>query len=142
MKKYSSIYKLSKLAVKKLKVLKVGIVYLFGSQVENIIHPGSDLDFGIVFVNLPLKKNLPKVYYELDCILTNESSIGPAVNFDFIFLQFSSIVLQFEVINKGKVLFEINPVFRADFEEQVIRKYLIFEPLSKEYEKVTMETFT
>ena len=48
---------------------------------------------------------------------------------DLVFLQTASAVLQFEAINAGCPLFIADPVFKADYEESVIRQYLDIRPL-------------
>lgn len=48
---------------------------------------------------------------------------------DLVFLQRASYSLQFEAINYGKVLYEVSPIFRADYEEEVLKNYLDLKPL-------------
>jgi len=72
---------------------------------------------------------------------SNEFPVASQREVDIVSLQRASIQLRFEVVNKGRVLFEISPYFRVKFEEEVIRKYLDFAPFLKEYEKVTREMF-
>ncbi|MHA1664721.1 MAG: hypothetical protein ACTSVW_02685, partial [Candidatus Njordarchaeales archaeon] len=61
---------------------------------------------------------------------------------DIVFLQNSPISLQFEAVVEGKVLYEVSSNFRADYTEEVLRKYLDFEPLLRKLDKTTLEAFS
>ena len=128
-------------AISKMKRLKVGIVYLYGSRVEGISRSNSDFDLGVVFQDPAVLENSLQLHSELYDLFSEEFPVTFQREVDIVFLQRASIQLRFEVVNKGKVLFEISPYFRVKFEEKVIRKYLDFTPFLKEYEKVTMEMF-
>lgn len=131
--------KFSTRLIKKLETIKIVIVYLYGSKAEGINNRNSDFDLGIVFTHSPIKKQSLDLYSKLHHIFSKEF---PKENIDIALLQFSPVNFQFEVINKGKILLEIDSEFRANFEERIIKDYLFFAPLQKEYEKVTMETFS
>ncbi len=131
--------KVSNFTEERLKKYKVGVVYLFGSAVEGVLGKGSDLDFGVVLVeHQPLSKSL-KIYNQLFELFSREFEEDREI--DIVFLQRASLSLQFEVINYGRVIFEISPEFRVNFEEEIIRNYLDFAPFLEEYDKVVMETF-
>jgi len=61
---------------------------------------------------------------------------------DIVFLQRASVPLQFEVVTRGKVLYEVSSKFRADYIEDVLRKYLDFKPLLDEMDKTCLEFFS
>jgi len=134
-------FKFSSKAISKMKKLKVGIVYLYGSYAEKVNRYNSDFDLGVVFQDLAVLKNSLRLYSELYDLFSNELPVTFQKEVDIVFLQRAPISLKFEAINKGKVLFETSPYLRVKFEEEVIRKYLDFAPYLKEYEKVTKEMF-
>jgi len=130
-------FKLSPGAKQELERLGVGILYLFGSVVEKTAGKGSDYDLAVVLFN-PQKDyyNLYPILYRL---LGNEIPRGYEV--DISFLDFSPLSFQFEVINKGKILYQISPEFRVNFEEKISRNYFDLRFLLAEQEKVTLEVF-
>jgi len=134
-------FRFSPKAISKMERLKVGIVYLYGSRVEGVSRPNSDFDLGVVFQDPSVLENSLQVYSEFYDLFSEEFPVTFQREVDIVFLQRASIQLRFEVVNKGKVLFEISPCVRVKFEEEVIRKYLDFAPFLKEYEEVTREMF-
>lgn len=135
--------KLSENTKIKLKELGVGIVYLFGSRATGVALDKSDYDIGVVFVNSKTVLNNPgKIHSALYDILSNEfpdTFEGPRL--DISFLQESNPALEMAAINYGRVLFESNPSFRADYEEGVIRRYDDYSSLKNEYEQATFSAF-
>ena len=126
----------------RMKKAKVGIVYLFGSRVEGINTIFSDFDLGVVLQDISCLENGLHLYNELYDIFSEELPLTFSREVDIVFLQQASIQLKFEVINKGRVLFEISPPFRITFEEKITRDYLDCAHFFKEYEKVTKEIFS
>lgn len=119
-----------KLPEKKLQDFNVSIVYLFGSQLQGATTPLSDIDIGVVFNSLDALKDSLNLYTKLYDIFTDIFP-GP-YEIDIVFMQQTSLVLQYEIIKHGKILYESNPIFRADYEEQIIKEYMDFEPLLRE----------
>ena len=128
-----------KLNINKLKKLRVGIVYLFGSEVRGNTLPLSDVDIGIVFTDISVLKDSLKIYDELYRLFTEVYPLKREI--DIVFLQNSSLPLQFEAAFEGKVLYEVSPDFRADYTEKVLKDYLDFKPLLEELDKITLEAF-
>ena len=131
-----------KIPVSLLHKLKVGIIYLFGSQLKGNITSMSDIDLGIVFTDPDVLKDSLKVYSELYLLFSRiKSPLFLDREMDIVFLQKASVTLQFEVVTRGRVLYEISSKFRADYAEDVLRKYLDFKPLLDEMDKVCLEFF-
>ncbi len=130
-------FKLSLATKQELEKLGVGILYLFGSVVEKTAGKGSDYDLAVVLSN-PQKDyyNLYPILYRL---LGNKIPMGYEV--DISFLDFSSLSFKFEVINRGKVIYQISPEFRVNFEEKISRDYLDLKFLLVEQEKTLLEVF-
>jgi len=129
-----------KIDVKKLKELKVGILYLLGSEARGNTTSLSDVDIGIVFTDALILNNSLEIYDKFYHFFVKIYPSKKEV--DIVFLQNSPISLQFEAVVEGKVLYEVSSNFRADYTEEVLREYLDFEPLLRELDKTTLEAFS
>lgn len=126
-----------------LKALGVGVVYFFGSRVNGQNLDISDYDIGVVFVDKKIIEHSMGNYLKVYDILSNE--IPDVINgpkLDISFLQKANPVLQIKAINEGRVLFEINPIFRLDYEESVIRIYNDYLFIKKDFEEATLRAFS
>jgi hypothetical protein len=131
-----------KLPVQELERLKVGLVYLFGSQALEIESPLSDVDIGIVFFDRKFLDDFrmrKKTYTELYDIFADTSSPTLEGELDIVFLQQTPLDFQHDVIVKGKVLYQRNPKFRVDYEEQVLDAYLDFKPVIDYFDQMFLE---
>ncbi|MDP1689554.1 MAG: nucleotidyltransferase domain-containing protein [bacterium] len=135
--------KLSKKSQRKLKELGVGIVYLFGSRVAGTALNISDYDIGVVFVdNKKAFSNGFALFGEIYNVLSEdfpESINGPRL--DISFLERANAGLQISAVSVGRVLFEVTPSFRADYEESVIKRYDDYLCIQKGYEEATFRAF-
>jgi predicted nucleotidyltransferase len=136
------LYKLSKSTVNKLKELGVNTLYLFGSFAEGTETPFSDYDIGVIFKTTSFSTTTSlELYNKLyDILLAEFADIEREI--DIVFLQKASLSLNFEVINRGIIIFEDSAEFSVNYEERIMRDYLDFQYFLKEYEEVTMETFS
>lgn len=131
-----------KLPLQELKRLKVGLVYLFGSEALGIETPLSDVDIGIVFFDRKILDDFRmrrKTYTELYDVFAD---IFPSIlerELDIVFLQQTPLDFQYNVILKGKVLYQKNPQFQADYEEQVLDQYLDFKPVVDYFDQIFLE---
>ena len=131
--------KIPKNLIDKLKSLGVGVVYLFGSQVQGTTHFDSDIDFGVVLIKPALLNNTEKkldIYSKLYDFFTD---FIPNKDIDVVLLQEVSLSVQFQAIKNSKILYEVSPIFRADFEESVVKFYLDFKPYLEERYKAILE---
>lgn len=128
--------KIPKVPVQTLRNLDVAVIYLFGSQIQGNTTPMSDIDVGIVFAKHEVLKDSTTLYTHLYDIFTDIFP-GPQ-EVDITFLQQTSPVFQYEVIKHGKVLYETDPLFRADYEEQIAREYMDFEPVLHQYSEALL----
>lgn len=124
--------------------LGVGILYLFGSRARGVAHEKSDYDVGIVFIDQKKIDSGIEQFSNIYNILTNvfpDTIYGPKL--DISFLQKANAALQMSAICHGIVLFETenNPVFKANYEESVFKKYDDYRFLQNEYEKATFSAF-
>ena len=111
---------------KKLRRLGVAVVYLYGSQALKRATRLSDIDVGVVFKNPNLLTRRRRALLHTELLKYLEPVLAPqgSQEMDLVFLQAASAVLQFEAINAGSPLFVSDSIFRADYEESVIRQYL------------------
>ncbi len=129
--------------IEKLKKAGVGIVYFFGSRADGSALEKSDYDLGVVFVDkVSAEIGGSGLYLRIYDVLSEvipDALRGP--NLDISFLQRANPILQMKAIQSGNILFEINSIFRADYEEEVIRYYNDYLPLKKEFEESTIRAF-
>jgi hypothetical protein len=60
---------------------------------------------------------------------------------DIVFLQTAPLTLQFFAIKDGKVIFEEDPRFTADYENRVIQQYLDFRPVLEFFDRIAAERY-
>ncbi len=117
----------------KLKSLGMAVVYLFGSKAIRRASPLSDTDLGIVLRQLRPDQDTRTLYNTLFKIF---SDLYPDSRVDIVFLQRAPLALQFSAIRDGKIIFEDDPVFRADYEHLVVKQYLDFRPVLELFDRV------
>ena len=129
------------LCVQKLKEEKVGILYLFGSQLEGTSTYCSDVDLGVVFTHAYFLKNAKEsldTYVRLYDFL---SDVFPRDRVDIVFLQHSSLPIQFEAVTRGMALYQVSSQLRAAYAEKVIKAYIDFKPILDRMDKLTVKSF-
>lgn len=120
-----------------LKNIKIGVVYLFGSQAEGFGGPLSDIDLGIIFQDSAIVySNTNEMYTKLYRFFTD---LFPGQRVDIVFLQRAGLELRFDAIAYGIVLFENSSDFRLEFEEKTTNLYLDFKPLLREFNQALIE---
>jgi predicted nucleotidyltransferase len=135
--------KLSKRTKKELEKLGVGVVYLFGSQAQKVALERSDFDIGLVFFNFKqaFKRELG-LYSKVYEVLTGDfpdKIEGPRL--DISFLQRANPALAMAALQYGRIIFEKDPKFRADFEEQALKNYINYLPIKRAYEEANLRAF-
>lgn len=98
----------------------------------------SDIDIGVVLKDSPPGKDTRALYQNLYDIFIR---VYPTSKLDIVFLQAAPLSLQYFAIKEGKVLFEEDPTFTADYENLVINQYLDFRPVLDFFDRVTMERY-
>lgn len=131
--------KLTPQTIKKLKQQKIGIVYFFGSRTHGLSGSAGDFDIGIVFTDPHQIKNLVEIHPILYSLFSKVFPVTFDNDVDIVYLQETSLHFQFQVISEGKILYEVNPIFRADHEERVIKDYLDFQPIERIFSEAILE---
>lgn len=114
----------------------VHTAYLFGSRATGNAYEDSDYDIGCLF-----KKYDPK-HHNIDFIVALQMELEEALApmaVDLLLLDSAPIVLRYEVISGGIVLFCEGDDFRTDFEDMVLRDYLDFKPFLDQYDREVLE---
>jgi len=122
----------------KLRKLGVAVVYLFGSKAIGRGTRLSDIDIGVILKNPAFEKDTRAVYQVLYEIFTE---IYPNSKLDIVFLQTAPLALQYSAIKDGKILFEEDPKFTADYVNLLINQYLDFKPVLDFFDQVSMERY-
>ena len=115
-------------------------VYAFGSRVQNTAHAGSDLDLGIVVKNPQRAFNdFLEFNHRIYSVL---SEVFPDnLKLDISYLQTANPALGMAAVRYGRVIFETDPRLRADFEEELFKRYLEYQPLQRAYEEANFAAF-
>jgi hypothetical protein len=69
------------------------------------------------------------------------SAVYPRSKLDIVFLESAPLPLQYSAIRDGKLIFEKDPKFTADYENRVINQFLDFKPVLDFFDRVTMERY-
>lgn len=126
---------MKKIFKEKLKGLGVSIVYLFGlkSRGKGSGSPMSDVDIGVVFrASLPAE-DTRSIYQSLFEIF---SELYPSSKVDIVLLQSAPLTLQYSAIKEGKILFQEDPTFAADYVNRVVNGYLDFRPVLDYFDSI------
>lgn len=124
-----------------MKKLGIIAVYLFGSESEGVTTIRSDIDIGIVLKD---PKKLEDTLPLYNAIYSELSKVFKPTFFkelDIVFLQNAPITLQYNAIIYGKVIYEEDPIQRADYEERVIKQYMDFKPILEYFDKVASKRY-
>jgi predicted nucleotidyltransferase len=128
----------NKLDSKMMERQGVGLVIVFGSRITGVLHPKSDVDIGIVFFDSTIKRKQPvEVYGTIYEELTKKLSVK---NIDIVYLEESPLSLQYKAVNDGIVLYEVSPVFFADYKENVLKKYFDFKFFENIFNQAILKT--
>ncbi len=120
----------------KLQDLGIGLVYLFGSQVESASGPLSDVDIGIVCSDPATSQgNTVHLYNKLFDIF---SAVFKTDNIDIVFLHRAPLELKFDVVTHGRVLFAISKDFQDQFEHHTIMLYADFKPTLDQFDQAVL----
>ncbi len=114
------------------------VVYLFGSKTIGRGSRLSDIDVGVVFKIPPLSSDTRSLYNVLYRLF---SELYPNSKLDIVLLQAAPLPLQYFAIKDGKILFEEDPIFTADYENLVINQYLDFRPVLDFFDRVATERY-
>lgn len=101
----------------------VAVFYLFGSQAEGYDDLFSDVDIGVVLFEPPNDTDWWERWQRLAAVI--EPLIAPK-ELDLVFLQCAPVLLQWQAISYGKLLYCADEEFRLNFEEKVIGEWLDF----------------
>jgi|ADurb_Total_1013_FD_contig_41_758142_length_599_multi_5_in_0_out_0_1 predicted nucleotidyltransferase len=97
-------------------------VYLFGSYGTEYQTNLSDIDLAVLVSG----SVTPDLAYQLD-LSAQLADIMQEEDIDVVILNTASVVMQFEVLSTGKLLFERNHELVCDFLERVLKEYGDFQ---------------
>lgn len=115
----------------------VNLAYLFGSRAKNTENVMSDIDIALYFTNN---------YDVMNDALVRGDIIELGFEFfkidvDVVSLNYAPLLLKYEVIKDGIIIFEKSPLGRIEFEVKVMREYLDFKYYSDIYDEKILKSF-
>ena len=131
-------FSMKKKIKEEIRKLGVSIIYIFGSRAVGRGSALSDIDIGVVLKNHSVAEETRALYNKLYGLLSDQY---PESKLDLVFLQTAPLALQFFAVRDGKVLFEEDPRYTADYEKCVIQQYLDFRPVLDLFDGVTAERY-
>ena len=114
----------------------IQVAYLFGSHASGQQGPLSDLDIGIVFTADMSQED--KATHQMNTV----GDLMQLLHYDrvdVVSLRDATLLLQHRAISNGILLYEKSPIFRVQYETEVLRKYLDFLPFHDFYFKKMRE---
>lgn len=106
----------------------VKLAYLFGSRAKGTSGQNSDFDIAILFKS----PSEPLALREITDI-SQELAKFFSSKIDIVSLNCASLLLKYEVVHSGKILYRENEIDRINFEVSVMKEYIDEEPLRKLY---------
>lgn len=100
------------------------VLYIFGSQISDHYSKFSDLDLGVVFLD-----SMKDRIYSIDFYCDFKSGITKFFDFneiDLLFMQKSSIKINFKIVCEGKALYSSCEEKRLNYEDMIICRGLDF----------------
>lgn len=110
--------------------------YLFGSRADGSAHPNSDYDFGILVMPFDREKHNLAYATRLGLEMEDAADLNRA---DVVLLNTASIMMRFEIMKRGRLIYCRDHELRTDFEDVVIRDYLDFKPFLDQYYREVRE---
>ncbi|MFQ5771020.1 MAG: nucleotidyltransferase domain-containing protein, partial [bacterium] len=107
------------------KQTEVIAVYLFGSYAKGCSRANSDMDLAVLCDSDYGKEEL----FRLELKYFRELSKIIAKNLDIVLLNQAGELLVYEIVSKGRLIYQRNPRKRVDFEARRISDYLEFAPM-------------
>ncbi len=109
--------------------------YLFGSAVTKKNTKLSDVDIALLLTEMNVRDEL---YFEMD-LREDISKIMGNDDFDLVILNKVPLVLRYQVLKSGKVLYSKDEKARIRFEEMTRDMYFDFAPIRNEYYRIFFE---
>lgn len=105
------------------------LIYLFGSKATGRDTKVSDIDIAVLLNNREAY-NLKNLILDL---IFDFSRVFCSDKIDLVILNKASLAVQYNVISDGKILYELNPEIRYNYEVNLISLYLDFKRYEDEY---------
>lgn len=110
---------------------EVRFAYLFGSRIEGVSRPESDLDLAMYLDKDSTQKLDP--LFETRLALEIEEAIDETFEVDILVLNQASLTLKYQATDKGGLIYYRTEAEARDYEALIRKKYFDFSPMRKEY---------
>ncbi len=117
------------------KYEEVLIAYLFGSTATGKKTRLSDIDIAVLLS----KMNVNDEFYLIMELREDITKIIENDDFDLLILNKAPLVLRYQVLKNGKILYSKDEKVRVEFEESTRDMYFDFAPVRNEYYRIFFE---
>lgn len=117
---------------------EIWLAYVFGSALRND-DPRADIDVAILLDRSYTSRTFRPLIYTSGLASVLEDRIKPRVEWDIKLLNFSPIYFQFIVIRERRTIFVRAPIYKVQYEKQVLTRYLDFKPTLDRYNRTLLE---
>lgn len=133
-------FHLPKNAKEELEKLSVFAMYLFGSRAIGAEHGRSDFDFAVLTRESGHKRGdaLHDAIYDILSPLCKRTLKNDVI--DIVFAAHAPLELRMHIIRYGKVLLDIDPKARFDFEEQTTNLYCDYRPILDMFDRAILDS--
>lgn len=117
-------------AINLASIPQIKLVYFFGSSAGGTATPLSDIDIAYLDDGSVSSFDLEQV---LEKAILEKFPNVPRI--DMVRLNQSPVSIQYKVVREGKLLYQLSDKARADFEEDVVNRYLDYAPVLNQFYK-------
>ena len=129
-------FDLSSKIKKMLKERGVLLIYLFGSETTGLYGVKPDVDIGALVSHQG--SSFLDIYTELYKIFSF-STLFQGKELDLLLLNEVPLILKWEIVNTGKVLFEKEKDLALDYKEKILKEYVDFQFHLKRFNDAVLE---